>query len=173
MNYKSISWILWPPKRKKLGKFSTQCKYFQFVYWNKISFWNVIVAISLAKWKTLQNPIMYYFRKEAPTFLVWRKNFFLQFYRQNRVIHKGRIRNMQWKTLEIPLFSFTGSVARCRMVDTGNYRKRRNELMVKTVEWNRRGTSCFTQTAHNWLLSVLLILWTPDVVNKTGQNINL
>lgn len=133
------------PKEKNWESFQDSVKSFQFVSWNKILFWNVIVVVSLAKWKTLQNHMMYYFRKQAPTFLFWKENFFLHFDQQNRVIHKGHIRNAQWKILEIPLvFSFTGSVARYIMVDSGNYRKRRNNLMVKTAEWNHGGTSSFT-----------------------------
>lgn len=65
-------------QKTNLGKFSRQDKYFWFVSGNKIPFWNVIVVVSLAKWKMLQNHKMYYFRKQAPAFLFWRKNFFIQ-----------------------------------------------------------------------------------------------
>lgn len=63
-------------QRKKILMFSRWYKYFQFVSWNKISFWNVIAVVSLAKWKTLQNHKMYYYKKQRPTFSVWRENIF-------------------------------------------------------------------------------------------------
>lgn len=96
-------------QKKIMGNFSRQHRYFQFVSWKKKKknwFWSIIVVISLAKQKILQNYIMSYFRKETITFLFWKKNFFFHFDQQSRVIHTGHIRNVQWKILEIPLVCF-------------------------------------------------------------------
>lgn len=99
VNYSWTSIGIWTPIGKIL-MFSRWYKYFQFVSWNKISFWNAVV--SLAKWKTLQTHSMYYCRKQRPTFSVWRKNFFSALVSKT-VIHKANIMNQWWKILETPL----------------------------------------------------------------------
>lgn len=171
VNYSWTSIGIWTPIGKIL-MFSRWYKYFQFVSWNKISFWNVIAVASLAKWKTLQTHSMYYCRKQRPTFSVWRENFFSALVSKT-VIHKANIMNQWWKILETPLGLYLLEVPQdTKWLTQVNYGKRKNYLMVQRVEWNLRVTLSFTQTAPKGSLPVMLIFWSPDVINKTDESVN-
>lgn len=172
VNYSWTSIGIWTPIGKIL-MFSRWYKYFQFVSWNKASFWNVIAVVSLAKWKTLQTHSMYYCRKQRPTFSVWRENFFLRFGQQNSCSQSQHHESVVKDIGDTTGFIFTGRATRHKMIDTGNYGKRKNYLMVQRVEWNLRVTLSFTQTAPKGSLPVMLIFWSPDVTNKTDESVNL
>lgn len=171
VNYSWTSIIIWTP-RGKILMFSRWYRYFQFVSWNKISFWNVIAVVSSAKRKTLQTHSMYYCRKQGPAFSVWREKFFLSFGQQNSYSQSQHHESVVRDIGDTTGFIFTGSATRYKMIDTGNYGKRKNDLMVQRVEWNLRVILSFTQTAPRGWLPVMLSFWTPDVTNKTDESVN-
>lgn len=145
-NYNWTSTKIWTLRGEILMS-SRRHKYFQFVSWNKNSFWNEIAVVSLAEWKTLQNALL---QETKTTVSSLEEDFFFSILVSKTDIHKANIMNQWWKILELPLGLYLLEVPHdtkwLAQVITGK-EKEKKYFMAKTVERNLRVALPFTQAA--------------------------